>query len=196
MESFKQLLGFVMLATVIWLLWVFEGQTDQNALLMMQFALLLGALGAWIYGRWSTPIRTKKIRMVGYLLSASCLFGAIFLAKEASDFKTETGEILNADGWETYSPQRLHELRAKNIPVFIDFTAKWCLICQANHMILTQQAVENKFNEAGVVRMKADWTRHDPLITQELTGTAEMESPCMFSTILLKLKNLVFFLKF
>jgi thiol:disulfide interchange protein DsbD len=169
MESFKQFLGFLMLATVIWLLWVFSGQTSQNALFFLLFALLILALGAWIFGRWGHPIKSKAIRRSGYALAALCLGSALFIAFNASNAPAEelsSAEI--AKDWELFSTKRLQELREQNIPVLIDFTAKWCLICQTNHWALSQPAVTQALDAKKIVRMKADWTRHDPEITAEL----------------------------
>jgi thiol:disulfide interchange protein DsbD len=73
-----------------------------------------------------------------------------------------------SDVWEEFSEERVAELRAQGVPVFIDFTAKWCLICQANHLVMTTDEVAQQFSEKGVVKMKADWTKSDPAITKEL----------------------------
>ena len=62
----------------------------------------------------------------------------------------------------------MEELRSKGIPVFVDFTAKWCLICQANHLVLTNDEVSQKFRDQNVVKMKADWTKRDDRIAGEL----------------------------
>lgn len=167
MESFKQFLGFLMMASVIWLLWVFMGQTSEMGLFFLLFALFFVSLGAWIYGRWSTPLRSKRVRVVSALLMVSCLLGAFYFIKRGSA-SVDTPAQAVAFGWEPFSRERLQELRAKNTPVLIDFTAKWCLICQANHLVLNQNEVAKKLDELGVVRMKADWTRRDPVITEEL----------------------------
>lgn len=95
---------------------------------------------------------------IGILGNGSGCFGPSGRKKEAAVFNK----------WEPYSFARFEELREKNIPVFVDFTAKWCLICQANALVLSHPEVETKFNDLGVVRMKADWTRYDPGITEEL----------------------------
>ena len=76
--------------------------------------------------------------------------------------------VSTQEDWEPFSPERVAELRKQGIPVFIDFTAKWCLICQTNHMVFNKKDVSDKFAEKKVVKMKADWTRNDPVITAEL----------------------------
>jgi thiol:disulfide interchange protein len=171
MEAFKQLMGFLMLTTVVWLLWVFAGQTSENSLFILLFALLTASISAWIYGRWGAPYKSKKTRRAAYVVAMAVLVISFWVASGAvkGDSTTTHDQIAMAgDGWEPFSPQRVEELRAQNIPVFIDFTAKWCLICQANHLTLTKENVESRMAEKGVVRMKADWTKHDPVITEEL----------------------------
>ena len=68
--------------------------------------------------------------------------------------------------WEPFSMDRLHELRQKGVPVYIEFTAKWCLICRANAVVLEMRAVKEAFIKYGVVKMEADWTQRDEEITQ------------------------------
>ncbi|MFV0340963.1 MAG: protein-disulfide reductase DsbD family protein, partial [Parachlamydiaceae bacterium] len=172
MEAFKQMMGFLMLATVVWLLWVFAGQTSENSLFILLFALLTASISAWIYGRWGAPYKSRKTRRAAYVAAMAVLVLSFWVASGAvrdQSAPSSSDQIAMAgDGWEPFSPQRVEELRAQNVPVFIDFTAKWCLICQANHLTLTKGPVEAKMAEKFVVRMKADWTKHDPLITEEL----------------------------
>jgi thiol:disulfide interchange protein len=169
MESFKQFLGFVMLATVIWLLWVFNGQTSELGLFLLLFALLVAAMGSWIYGRFGALHRKKAARKISYWLTAIFLVGSLGLVKVASNQVEAPGSQTHAHaGWEPFSAEKVAELRKTKRPVLIDFTAKWCLICQANHLVMTNREVSKKFEEHRVVLMKADWTRYDPVITQAL----------------------------
>lgn len=174
METFKQLMGFLMLASVLWLVWVFGAQTNSMGIMIMLGAFFMISLACWIYGQWATPSQSKISRWVAITASVCLLligFYALTTAStnETSNNATSKDLIASVEGaWEEFSPQRLAELKAQGIPVFIDFTAKWCLICQANHMVLTTQNVHSKFNELGVVRMKADWTKKDAVITEEL----------------------------
>lgn len=172
MEAFKQFMGFIMLTTVLWLVWVFGAETSEHAIFLLLQAMLVVSLGCWIYGKWGTPFKKKGIRLLSMALAASCLLFAASIVRMAINLPDQQSTIVSNHNdkliWETFSKARVDELRAKNVPVLIDFTAKWCLICQANDMILNTQEVEKKLDELGVVRMKADWTKNDPAITQEL----------------------------
>lgn len=95
----------------------------------------------------------------------------IVLPKSTWDIQAESGNGGNGQwaGWEPFSPERVAQLRKEGKPVLIDFTAKWCLICQTNHMILASEQVQKNLDDAGVVRMVADWTKSDPVITEALS---------------------------
>lgn len=172
METFKQLMGFMMLASVLWLVWVFGAQTSSMGILILLAAFFLMSMASWIYGRWGNPMNPKKTRRISLSIVATLLLAGFYVLTFATEDKVEKkpAELVASaeNGWEEFSPERVAELKSKGIPVFIDFTAKWCLICQANHMVLTGTEVHSKFNELGVVRMKADWTKKDAVITEEL----------------------------
>jgi thiol:disulfide interchange protein len=76
---------------------------------------------------------------------------------------------VNFDGWERFSRARMNEAVAAGKPVFVDFTAAWCITCLVNERVaLETQAVRNGFEQAGVVKLKGDWTNRDPEITSSL----------------------------
>ncbi len=173
METFKQLMGFGLLATVLWLLWVFSAQTDTFSLICLLTGFLFFSIGCWIYGRGCSPVSSREDARAGfcfcvlvcgggmpcYFISASCMVQKAKLC--------QNGDLW--EGWEKFSPERVAQLRSEGKPVLIDFTAKWCLICQANHLVLSSDEVEKSLADAGVVRLKADWTKNDPVITQALS---------------------------
>jgi thiol:disulfide interchange protein DsbD len=72
--------------------------------------------------------------------------------------------------WEPWSEEAVARYQAQDLPVFVDFTASWCLSCQVNERVaLEQPEVRKAFLEHRVVLLKADWTRYDDSITQTLT---------------------------
>jgi len=80
--------------------------------------------------------------------------------------------------WQPYSQQALDAARAAGHPVFIDFTAAWCLSCQVNERLVLKSAnVENALLKDGVVTMKADWTNEDPVITAKLASLGRSSVP-------------------
>lgn len=176
MITFKEIMGFFMIATVLWLVWVFGAQTNSFAVTLLLGSFFFLSVAAWIYGKWGTPIQKALTRRFA-TVTALVLFcvGAYTTVLASSSWAEAMGggsshvtsnEI--ADVWEEFSPERLAELRERGTPVFIDFTAKWCLICQANHLTLSTSDVAKKFEEKGVIRMKADWTKRDEVIAGEL----------------------------
>ncbi len=171
---FRQLMGFLMMATCLWLAWVFAAQTSELALFVLLGSLLLIAIGGWIYGHFATPIRKKSTRMISSVLAAVIIatgsMSAVMTAKAHKTAKENVAvAVENENGaWQAYSPEKVAELRNVGTPVFVDFTAKWCLICQANKVILHSSEVQKAFEQKGVVTMTADWTKKDPVITEAL----------------------------
>ncbi len=162
MVTFKELMGFIMLATVIWLLWVFQGQAGNMGLFILLFALLLISFGSWIYGRWCTAVCSRVSRYIGTALTLTCMGISFYALTAAATIESDESS------WEDYSPERVAELKKQGTPVLIDFTAKWCGICQFNHIVLSNSNVTKKLSEHKVVKMKADWTSKDPTITKAL----------------------------
>ncbi len=118
------------------------------------------------------PLVSRKKRIVSYLFVL--LFG--YMGIQAMLWPKNTWSSVEGSssgkeqwaGWEDFSPERVAQLRKEGKPVLIDFTAKWCLICQANHFVLASNEIEKELEAKGVVKLKADWTKSDPVITEEL----------------------------
>jgi thiol:disulfide interchange protein DsbD len=168
MVSFKQFMAFPLLATVVWLAWVLGAQRGNDAVMQLFAGLLVIALAAWVYGRWGAAPKRA-----GYTLAALLLFAGIFLAwpdgsaspPEAVQTVAKPGEL----AWQPWSKSKVEELRARGSPVFVDFTAAWCITCQVNKRIaLHNSEVVKRFADLGVAPLKADWTNHDAAITSAL----------------------------
>ena len=173
MESVKQFMGFLLMAAVVFLALVAGRLGGVDAVIALLIALLVAGLAAWIYGRWSVPVKPKRTQRIAQMISLALLVVASYYAiseTKAAYENFETGSSVSKNGqWQPWSSERVETELAAGKPVFIDFTASWCLICQVNKKIATHtQATEALFEEYGVVALEADWTRYDSAITTEL----------------------------
>jgi thiol:disulfide interchange protein DsbD len=95
------------------------------------------------------------------------------LAEDASKYDGQTLVLIEEVGttWQPWSEDAVGRALASGHPVFVDFTASWCLSCQVNERVaLTRPEVMQAFKEHNVILLKADWTREDEAITHALEG--------------------------
>jgi len=173
MESFKQFMGFMMMATVVWLVWVLSLQTDPNLVAIVLCLFVLLGLGGWIFGRWGGIAASNRSRLIARACAVIIMAGSLTVTLSIMPASSSQVARVSSDSsgleWEPFSQQRVDELRTAGQPVFIDFTAAWCLSCQVNKRIaLHNSQVVEKFESLGVTVIKADWTSRDPAITQAL----------------------------
>ncbi|CAG9046164.1 Thiol:disulfide interchange protein DsbD [Chlamydia abortus] len=180
MSTFKQLTGFMLLGTVTWLAWIFGSETSTTALIILLAGLWLTGIGAWILGKWGTPVSPKKHRVIASTVFLGFVAGALSLSFVASKHfveATKTAVVQENNVWQPFSSAKLAQLRKEGRAVFVNFTAKWCLTCQMNKPVLYARAVQEMFKEHGVVTLEADWTRKDPEITEELARLGRASVP-------------------
>jgi thiol:disulfide interchange protein len=164
LDTFKQFLAFPMYATVVWLTWVLLLQTGVNTVVGLGAALVLLALGGWLLGR-AQGAPGRAIALVAF---AAALF--IAWPTEGDAIKTPASTA-SSEGWQAWSQEEVAKLTAAGTPVFVDFTAAWCVTCQVNkRTVLETTAVRQAFAAKGVTLLRADWTRADPKITQALAS--------------------------
>jgi thiol:disulfide interchange protein/DsbC/DsbD-like thiol-disulfide interchange protein len=173
MESLKQFMGFMMMATVVWLVWVLSLQTDPNLVAIVLCLFVLLGLGGWIFGRWGGIAASNRSRLIARACAVIIMAGSLTVTLSIMPASSSQLARVSSDSsgleWEPFSQQRVDELRTAGQPVFIDFTAAWCLSCQVNKRIaLHNSQVVEKFESLGVTVIKADWTSRDPAITQAL----------------------------
>ncbi len=183
MEGLRRLLAFPMYAAAAWLAWVLVLQAGPNGLgLLLTWAVLL-ALLAWL---WGVRQKSGGRWAAGALAAAAAVFVAAValplarggLATEAS---AQTATAADARGGlpiEPWSPERVAALRAEGRPVFVDFTAAWCVTCQVNERTaLAGRGVADAFARTHAAYLKADWTKYDPRITAALSAQARSGVP-------------------
>lgn len=173
MVTFKQLMGFFMLATVLWLVWVLDAQTAGLSTIQLLISMAVIALGAWVYGNWCGYDRTKRTRLIAGVVAALVvvagswlLFSDVLQSRHGVKQQAVIQSQVVGKEWERFSFERLERLVKSGVPVFVDVTAKWCLTCQTNHLVLESAKVKEAFIQYGVVKMKADWTMNDENITR------------------------------
>ena len=176
MERVKQITGFVLLATVLWLLWIVGQMRGVDAIIWCG-ALLLGlAIAAWLFGAFVTPMSAPSTRRKALVAIAVILLAVGFVTiREIAGSEKLTGPISSvgtdpkAIAWEKFTPDRLDRAVAEGRPVFIDFTADWCVNCKFNErVVLESDEVRAALRDRGFLALKGDWTRNDPDITRML----------------------------
>jgi thiol:disulfide interchange protein DsbD len=187
MEGLRKVLAFPMYAAAAWLAWVFVLQAGDAALPLLFAAALAAAFAAWCFG-----VSQRQLLITGkVLLPRSAAVAALVVALAC----TAAGSRLTAPAGaaaapgrtvagagalpiEPWSPERVAALQAQGKPVFVDFTAAWCVTCQVNERTaLATQAVSDAFAHTGAVYLKADWTKRDASIANALTAQGRSGVP-------------------
>jgi thiol:disulfide interchange protein DsbD len=171
MVGFRKLLAFPMYGAAAWLAWVLTVQAGDMALARLFAAGVALALAAWLGG-----VAQRRQALGGRPLLASSGAGVLAAAALAAavwpGYRPATavaGEAVADIPYEAYSPERLAAARAEGRPVFVNFTAAWCITCKVNERTaLTRADVADAFRRTGTVYLKADWTLKDELIAAEL----------------------------
>jgi len=178
MEAFKQFMGFLLMATVIFLVYVFGALVGPDQIPSVLVVLLFASIAAWSYGRWGTPGETTGFRLVTLALTIFISLGAIILVisftkttpeSTVARSATATTETATKDGWQPWTQRAVDAALAHGRPVFVDFTAAWCLSCKVNEIAaLETDSVKQAFAQNNVALFRADWTHSDPEISKTL----------------------------
>ena len=193
MDTFKKFMAFPMFGTAVWLLWVLGQQTGIDGAgallaLLVVLALVLWALG--LTGRTRIVLASFSIAAGAFLASAIGP-NVIKMAEAATPVAQTPGAR-----WQPWSAERVQTALGAGQPVFVDFTAAWCVTCQYNKKTtLASAEVLSAMDAAKVQTFRADWTRRDAAITAELqklgrSGVpvyvlqAPGQAPVVFSEIL------------
>lgn len=175
MDVLKQAVSVPIFATVIWLAWVLAQAYGAALLAALLAIFLLLAIAGWFLGRWPAQ---RWAAIVASLLVLTVVAACIAAPRELAEAPATPLAQLSSEGpaarsasgaWQPWSADAVQHALAAGQPVFVDFTAGWCLSCQVNERVaLDKPDVMRAFGEKDVALFKADWTREDPAITQEL----------------------------
>ncbi len=164
MVIFKQAMAFPLLLTAWWLMSVLALQSDTGTVFHILLALIFFSVGLWIYG-----LKTKK-RWVQAVLALCFVLGSLAWAWNAVSGAAPASKSEAANGdWAVWSDAAVDEARKTGRPVFVDFTAAWCITCQVNKKVaLNVGSVKAHFKEKNVALFEADWTNQDETIARKL----------------------------
>ena len=187
MLTFKQFMAFPMFATVIWLVWVLGQQVGMEGVTGFLICLLSLAFMLWAVAQQGQSAWALRSFAALVLLGALWQWGSSWThvelesnnLKGQSGLASDTASASNAKGtqassgliWEAWSEDKVAQARAAGQPVFVDFTAAWCVTCQFNKKTTFRNpTLISDFAQKKVLLLRADWTRYDPAITQALNA--------------------------
>jgi thiol:disulfide interchange protein DsbD len=179
MDKFKQVLAFPVYGTAVWLAFVLASESGSIGVTAALAGLVLIAFAAWLYEM--VRLGEGNGRRIGLAAAALAVVAALVLLKIPDATGADaapTGATATADGWQPFSQAKLDSLRAEGKPVFVDFTADWCITCKVNERVaLSDPSVKSALADQGVVLLRGDWTKRDGAITRVLEANGRAGVP-------------------
>jgi thiol:disulfide interchange protein DsbD len=197
----KQFMGFLLLATLLFLLYVLGAERGLEGAIWASCFLLVISVACWMKGAFVLPTAPamKRIIVLALMLLLVIGGGVYFIGGKFQSAKIASADSQIRGDWQPFTPERLHSELEQGRTVCVDFTAAWCLTCKFNEAsVLEAHDVRDAFERHGIVKMKADWTNGDPVITKLLQQfgrpgvplyvlyPAKNEEPIVFPEVLTK----------
>ena len=185
MVTLQKAMGVLLLATVAWLLWIVNQQAGNTGVALFLGIVLVSGVFSFIIGKFAPP-GVAFAREAGAFAVAVIILAGGWFAFAAPQYGKILDERFNArmaqqvleGGWYRYSPELVAEFAKAGKTIFIDATADWCLTCKANEAaVLDQEDFRKAMDSAGIVRMKADWTRETPEVNELLYSMGKSGVP-------------------
>jgi thiol:disulfide interchange protein DsbD len=174
METLRQALGFPMLATVVWLLWVLGQQTSIDASAVLLAVLIAFSGLVWALGLSGGGRHVAAAVFAAILAWLIWVWGPV-VTREAAP---QEASLARHGTWQPWSAEKVVQAHANGQTVFIDFTAAWCVTCQVNKQTtLHNPQVLKAFSDKKVLLLQADWTRQDPAISAALSALGRSGVP-------------------
>lgn len=174
MDVFRKLMAFPMFATVAWLVWVLGQQSGIDGA-----GALLALLVAMSLLVWTLTLRGRARLALSGLAALGLVALAWAVVPQLVQLPPASQQAVRSDGdWQPWSASRVEQHVAAGRPVFVDFTAAWCVTCQYNKKTtLADRQVLDGLKRHNVALLRADWTRRDPAITAALSALGRSGVP-------------------
>ena len=185
MVTLQKIMGVLLLGTVAWLLWIVSKQAGTAGVTIFAIVAALAIASSFAVGKFAPPGVAFKREVIAFSASVAVL-AAVWFAVLAPRYETVVTERFEAriaqqvleSGWYRYSPEAVAEFAKAGKTIFIDATADWCLTCKTNEAaVLDREDFIRAMDSAGVVRMKADWTRETPEVNELLRSMGKYGVP-------------------
>lgn len=185
MVTLQKIMGILLLATVAWLLWVVREQAGNFGVGIFAAISLLSIALSFAIGNIAPPgvAFFREVLSIGFsvILLVAIWFAFAspkFEAEVDAIFKARSVQLITEDGWYRYTPELIEDLSKAGRTVFIDATADWCLTCKANEAaVLNREDFKRAMDSLNVARVKADWTRETPEVTELLQSMGKSGVP-------------------
>ncbi len=172
MNTFREIMGFLLIGTSVWLIDVLTYQSTEGFLSRVLIYLTAVAVACWIYGKFTAPGASTRKRITGLIIGAILIAGSAFIflapAVETSDTAVNEKQAGSEwSGWIEFSPETAIEKIGGERPVFLAFGAKWCMTCRTNEgTVLFTDEAENFFKEQNAILIHGDYTNKNPEINK------------------------------
>jgi thiol:disulfide interchange protein len=167
----KQFMGFLLLATLLFLLYVLGAQRGLEGAIWASCFLLVISVACWMKGAFVLPTTSAMKRAVVFVLMFAVVVGSgiYFIGGKFRSSSVALADSQLRGDWQTFTPDRLRAELDQGHSVFVDFTAAWCITCKFNEAnVLESAEVRDAFQRHAIVKLRADWTNGDPTITKLL----------------------------
>lgn len=171
MVHVKQFMGFLLLATLLFLLYVLGAQRGLEGAIWVSCFLLVISVACWMKGAFVLPTSSAVKRSVVLVLMLVLVLGSgiYFIGGKFRLTNLASSDSRLRGDWQAFTPERLQAELDQGHSVFVDFTAAWCITCKFNEAnVLESAEVRDAFQRHAIVKLKADWTNGDPAITKLL----------------------------
>lgn len=165
MESIKQFMAFPLFLTALWLLWILGQVAESEAIIKAISGYIIIGLGYWIYSHFG---KTKLAILVGVLGCIASIFW-VSISEPLNKTSMDLPNKNNGVQWQLFSKSAIEVAKSQGKPVFVNYTADWCITCKVNERVtFFDKDIQDFIKQNKIVMIKADWTRRDQNITKML----------------------------